>query len=435
MGGRGAWLRPPNPHRGTVLAFVADALELAISIVTGRRLQEQGQPLTSDRVVEWLTGGAGSAAGVPVSVESALQLSAVYDCVRLIAEDVGALPLHLYQRVGDGKERAVTLPLYRLLHDVANPHMTAMQFRETMQAHLLLRGNAYANIERNGTGIVALWPLRPDRMQVRLAEAGTLMYTYTLPDGSQTVFSQTDILHLRGLSFDGIMGISPIGMQRDVIGYGLAAQEYGAKFLANNANPSGVLQAKTKLSPEAATRLATEWNRLHSGTQNAYRAAVLEEGLEWKQVSISPEDSQYLESRKFSRSEIAGMFRVPPHMIGDLERATFSNIEEQAIQYVTDTLQAWLVRWEQQINKDLLLPSQQGTLFVEHLVDAKLRGKTLERYQAYEAAWWMTPNEKRSRENLNPLPGLDEPFVPTNNVTPMSKIPDPGPVGAAVASS
>ena len=392
-------------------------------------------PITAGRVYEWLAGGVTST-GASITPENALKIATVWACVRLISEDVGAMPLILYKRIPRGKERAIDHPLYSLLHNSPNPYMTAMQFRETLMGHLLLRGNAYAEIERDGAGrIVALWPLRADRMEVpKLAQDGSLLYTYHPPSGASIELPQVSVMHIRGLSGDGIMGYGPIQMQRELLAHGQAAIEYGNRFYGNDATPGGVLTFEQKLSDEAYGRIQKHWADGHQGVANARRVAILEQGVKWQQVGIAPEDSQFLETRKFSRSEIAGMFRVPPHMIGDLERATFSNIEEQSIQYVTETLDAWLARWEQQIWLSLLLPVEQALYFAEFMRDAKLRGKTLDRVTALSQQWWMTPNEKRSVENMNPLGDeFDEPFIPANNVLPLSKVPDPAAAVPAVA--
>lgn len=385
----------------------------------------QAQPLTAASIVEWLSGPA-TITGQRVSADTAMQISAVYSCVRVKSEDLASLPHILYRRLERGKERAPDHPLYRILHDQSNPQMTALQFRETMAAHLELRGNAFANIERNADGTVKwLWPLNPTRMdKPMLAADGRLLYRYWLPNGTQTVLTQDEVFHLRGMSFDGVWGLSPIEAQRETMGNAMAAMEYGTRFFANNANPSGVLQAKTRVSPEAAGRLKTSWNDAHQGLTNAHRVAILEEGMEWKQISITPEDAQYLESKKYSRSEIAGIYRVPAHKIGDLEHATFSNIEELDIDYAKSTIRPIARRYEAQTNMSLLLPSEQSRYLSEFLLDDLLRGKTLERFEAYQKAWWMTGNEIRERENLNPIEGLDQPLLPVNMALGAENLPD-----------
>lgn len=392
-----------------------------------RAQTKEPKALTASALVEWLSGPVVSATGQSVSFDTALQLSAVFACVRVKSEDLASLPLILYRRLDTGgKQRATEHSLYRILHDQANPQMSALQFRETLAAHMELRGNAYANIERNDDGSVRwLWPLNPTRMDAPiLAADGRLLYRYWLPNGQSAMLTQDEVFHLRGLSFDGIMGVSPIQYQRETLGNAMAAQEYGARFFGNNANPSGVLQAKNRLSEEAAKRLTRSWNDAHQGLTNAHRVAVLEEGLEWKQISISPEDAQYLESKKYSRSEIAGIFRVPPHKIADLERSTFSNIEEQDIDYAKSTIRPLARRWEAQAYVSLLLPSEQQQYLAEFMLDDLLRGKTLERFEAYQKAWWMTGNEIRERENLNPIDGLDEPLLPVNMVLGADNLPD-----------
>ena len=251
----------------------------------------------------------------------------------------------------------------------------------------------------------------------KLASSGGLLYSYIVPDGSRVEFTQTDILHIRGLSSDGIIGYAPIALHRDTFAHAGVLAEYGSRFFTNDSRPGGVLQTPNKLTKEATDRLKTGWEAAHRGLTNAHRVAVLEEGLEWKTISVTPEEAQYLDSRRFTREEIAGIFRVPPHKIGELERATFSNIEEQSISYVSETLQSWLVRWEQQVNKDLFTPAEQRVYFVEHLMDAKLRGKTLERFQGYATLlnWGvLSPNDVREKENMNPIADGDSYFQPLN---------------------
>ena len=383
--------------------------------ILGTRTTLGPLPITAAKVVEWLDNSSPSLSGARIGPESAMRLSTVYACVRIISEDIAASPLHLYQRLERGKERATNHPLYWLLHNSPNRFMTSMQWRETMQGHMLLRGNAYSEIERDGGGrIVAIWPLRPDRMDPpKLAQDGSLLYHYRLPSGEGHDFAQAQVLHLRGLSPDGLVGYSPIQLQRETLAHASALHEYGNRFFGNNARPGGVLQMERgqKLTPEAATRLRTSWEAAHKGLENSHRVAILEDGVTWQTVGLSPEDSQFIESRKLSRSEIAGeIFRVPLHKIGDLDRATNNNIEEQSISYVSDTLQAWYVRWEQQLALSCLTDAEQRLFFVEHLMDAKLRGKTLERFEGYAAMLLngvFSPNDVLEKENMNPFDGGD----------------------------
>ena len=358
--------------------------------------------------------------GIAVTEDRAIAFAAVYACVRVLAESVSTLPLVLYRRrPGGGRERAADHPLYPILHDRPNPVMTSVEFRETLQGHLCLRGNAYALIVRDEAGRVReLWPLRPDQMEVRV-QGARYVYVYRPKYGEMAVYEPEEILHVKGLSPDGLVGYSPIKLAREAIGLGLAAQEYGAKLFANDARPGGVLKTDQELDEESMRRLRRQWEEAHRGSSNAWRVAVLERGLEWQAVGIAPEDAQFLETRKFQVTEIARIFRIPPHMIGDLERATFSNIEQQSLEFVIHTLRPWLVRWEQAISARLLTEEERRELYAEHLVDGLLRGDIQSRYEAYtRAIQWgiLSPNEVRELENRNPRRGGDAYLMPLNMV-------------------
>jgi HK97 family phage portal protein len=365
-----------------------------------------------------LGGGAETSAGVEVTPNSSLTYSAVFACVRVLAEDVGSLSLLLYRRLGRGKERAADHSLYRILHDAPNPEMTSQELRETLTGHVSLWGNGYAEIERdNGGRVIGLWPLRPDRVRPRRVE-GRLVYEVRV-GGETVVLEAWRVMHLRGLGSNGIVGYSPIALQRNAVGLGLATEEFGSRFFANGARPGLVLTHPGQLGAEGQENLRRSWGRQHEGLSRAHRIAVLEEGMTITQIGIPPEDAQFLETRRFQALEIARIFRVPPHMIGDLERATFSNIEHQAIQYVDGTLLPWLRRWELRIGADLLSEGEKKTLFAEHLVDGKLRGDTVTRYQAYmtgRQGGWLSVNDIRERENMNPVEGGDEYLQPLNMV-------------------
>lgn len=363
--------------------------------------------------------GAQSAAGVAVSEDVALRVGAVYACVRVIAETVGSLPLNMYRRLDDGgKDRAPAHPLQRLLHDRPNSWQTSIEFRELMTAHALLRGNAYAYINWRGDSIVdELIPLHPDRVSVEQRADMALVYTLRRPDGSTLELSQDQVLHLRGLTSDGVLGRSVISDARDLIGPAFATQQYAGKFWANDATPGVVLKHPAKLSQDAAIRLKDSWNAAFAGSGNARRTALLEEGMSIERLTMTAEDAQFLETRKLQRSEIAGLFRVPPHMIGDLERATFSNIEHQGIAFVTHCIRPWLVRWEQAIQRDLITAEQ--TYFAEHAVEGLLRGDIKSRYDAYAVGrnWgWLSVNDIRRLENLNSIDAGDAYLQPLNMV-------------------
>jgi HK97 family phage portal protein len=350
-----------------------------------------------------------SGAGKSVTARSAIQVSAVYACVRVIAETVASLPLHVYENTDSGSVKALGHPLYRLLHDEPNTEMTSFVMREVMLSHLLLWGNSYSQIIRNGRNhVVGLYPLLPDRMEVDRDSAGTLAYTYTNTEGRTIRLAPEEVLHIPGLGFDGVMGYSPIALEKSAIGLGIAAEEYGSKFFANGATPAGVLtHPNTVKSPKA---LRESWNAAYGGSANANRVAILEEGLHFERISMPNNEAQFLETRKFQVSEICRIFRVPPHLVGDLEHATFSNIEHQSISFGVHTIRPWLVRIEQSMNRALFSEKEKGRFFSRINMDGLLRGAYKERMEGYAIArqnGWMSANDIRDLENLNPLSDAD----------------------------
>ncbi len=355
-----------------------------------------------------------SSAGKNVNERSAMQMTAVYACVRILSEAIAGLPLHMYQYQEDGsKVKALEHPLYHLLHDEPNPEMTSFVFRETLMTHLLLWGNAYAQIIRNGKGeVIALYPLMPNRMEVNRDKNGKLYYQYTMTsddaktmEGSTVILDPADVLHVPGLGFDGLVGYSPIAMAKNAIGLAIATEEYGSKFFANGAAPSGVLEHPGVIKDP--TKLRDSWNRAFGGSSNSNKVAVLEEGVKYTPISISPEQAQFLETRKFQINEIARIFRVPPHMVGDLEKSSFSNIEQQSLEFVKYTLQPWIIRWEQNLQKALLTEEEKKTFFFIFNVEGLLRGDYQSRMQGYATArqnGWMSANDIRELENLDKIP-------------------------------
>ena len=362
----------------------------------------------------------GTASGKYVTERSAMQMTAVYCCVRILSEAVASLPLQFYRYTDDGgKEKAVDHPLYFLLHDEPNPEMTSFIFRETLMTHLLLWGNAYSQIIRNGKGeVVALYPLMPDRMKVDRDEHGRLYYEYTVYDSDdvdgrkgtdkvgRTVRLQPhDVLHIPGLGFDGLVGYSPIAMAKNAIGLAIATEEYGSKFFANGAAPSGVLEHPGTIKDPSKVR--ESWQATFGGSGNSNKIAVLEEGMKYTPISISPEQAQFLETRKFQIDEIARIFRVPPHMIGDLEKSSFNNIEQQSLEFVKYTLDPWVSRWEQAMVRALLTPDEKKKYFFKFNVDGLLRGDYQSRMNGYATArqnGWMSANDIRELENLDRIP-------------------------------
>ncbi|MDB8540489.1 phage portal protein [Turicibacter sanguinis] len=356
----------------------------------------------------------GTTSGKPVNEHTAMQMTAVYSCVRILAEAVAGLPLHLYKYTASGgEEKALSHPLYFLLHDEPNPEMSSFVFRETLMTHLLLWGNAYAQIIRNGKGeVIALYPLMPNRMSVDRDSSGALYYTYTrysdeapTMNGMTVTLRSSDVLHIPGLGFDGLVGYSPIAMAKNAIGMAIACEEYGAKFFANGAAPGGVLEHPGTIKDPQKVR--DSWNAAYQGSSNSHRVAVLEEGMKYQPIGISPEQAQFLETRKFQINEIARIFRVPPHMVGDLEKSSFSNIEQQSLEFVKYTLDPWVIRWEQAISRALLRPDEKKLYFAKFNVDGLLRGDYVSRMNGYATArqnGWMSANDIRELENLDRIP-------------------------------
>lgn len=353
--------------------------------------------------------GMETSAGIDISEEGALNATAVMACVRILAESVASLPLITYRRLADGgKGRAINHSLYRILHDAPNPEMTSFQWRETMMGHLCLWGNAYSEIVTDQAGRVKeLWPLRPDRMRVA-RENDELKYYYKIKATSpEEPLPAERILHIPGISMDGVKGISLITAARNAIGLAMATEEFGATFFRNGATPGIVLRHPGTLGEVAYKRLKESWNKEHQGQDRHHRTAILEEGISVEKIGIPPEDAQFLQTRRFQVEEIARIFRVPPHMLADLERATFSNIEHQGLEFVIHSLRPWLVRLEQGYKRKLLMPREQVEYYIEHLVDGLLRGDLLSRYQAYAVGrvnGWLSADDVLEMENRNPLP-------------------------------
>lgn len=384
-----------------------------MSLISGLfRSRDKPTNSTNGSGYRFLFGGSNS--GKNVNERSAMQMTAVYACVRILSESIAGLPVHLYQYVDSGsKQKALEHPLYRLLHDEPNPEMTSFVFRETLMTHLLLWGNAYAQIIRNGKGqVVALYPLMPNRMSVDRDDKGHLFYQYQMQDSDAptaksgtVILKPTDVLHVPGLGFDGLVGYSPIAMAKNAIGLSIATEEYGAKFFANGATPSGILEYPgTVKNPES---IRESWNAGFGGSSNAHKVAVLEEGMKYTPIAISPNEAQFLETRKFQIDEIARIFRVPPHMVGDLEKSSFSNIEQQSLEFVKYTLEPWIVRWEQSLNRALLTETEKAAYFIKFNVDGLLRGDYQSRMNGYATArqnGWMSANDIRELENLDLIP-------------------------------
>ena len=353
--------------------------------------------------------------GKPVNERTAMQTTAVYACVRILAEAVASLPLHVYEYQDDGGKKLVhDHPLYYLLHDEPNPEMTSFVFRETLMSHLLIWGNAYAQIIRDGAGrVLGLYPLLPDKMEVQRDDRGNIYYVYSRNSDENPMFKEygniklkaEDVLHIPGLGFDGLIGYSPIAMAKNAVGMTLACVEFGASFFANGANPGGVLEHPGVLKDPSKVR--ESWNSVYRGVNNAHKIAVLEEGMKYQQIGIPPEEAQFLETRKFQINEIARLYRIPPHMVGDLDKSSFSNIEQQSLEFVKYTLDPWVIRWEQSLQRSLLLPGEKGKYFIKLNVDGLLRGDYQSRMNGYAVGrqnGWFSANDIREMENMNRIP-------------------------------
>jgi HK97 family phage portal protein len=351
--------------------------------------------------------------------DQAMRLTAVYACVRVLAESISMLPFVLYTEDANGaKKPNKNHWLYRLLAVRPNDYQNPMEFREMLQGHLALRGNAFAQIYSNAAGEVTdLIPLPPDRMTIEMLTETNWRYRYRHMDQTETILNRGEVFHLRGLSPDGIVGYNPIEAARESIATGLAAQDYGMRYFQNDATPGGWVEFPGQFKTDEQRNLWREQFQKSQTGRHRHKTAVLEMGMKYHPIQITNADAQYLETRKYSVGEIARLFRIPPHLIGDLERATFSNIEQQSLEFVLYTLTPWLTRWEEAIRYTFLDPDD--GLNVEFPFTALLRGDAAARAAYYHNGildGWMTRNEARLAESMNPLDGLDEPLRPLNMV-------------------
>ncbi|MBP3658357.1 MAG: phage portal protein [Oscillospiraceae bacterium] len=347
-----------------------------------------------------------AASGKSVTEETAIQIAAVYACVRVIAETIASLPLHVYESDGKGGSYiAEKHPLEYLLNAAPNEEMTSFIWREQMMTQLLLHGNSYSQIVRNGKiQILSLYPLMSADMTVDRAENGEIQYEYMTSDGESVTLDRTEVFHVPGLGFDGLMGYSPIALEKTALGLSMAAEEYGSKVFSNGATPSGVLMHPNR--PKDMEAVRTSWNRAYGGSANAGKVAILTEGMKFERIAMPNNEAQFLETRKFQVSEICRIFRVPPHMIGDLEHATFSNIEHQSISFAVHTIRPWLVRIEQAMNKALFSEQERGMYFAHFNMDGLMRGDYKSRMEGYAIArqnGWMSADDIRDLENMNPI--------------------------------
>ena len=378
------------------------------------------------RGIDWSEVGNRTPSGIRVTPETAMQCSAFLACVRVISESVASLPLHLYQRLpAGGKERAPTHPLYRLLHDRPNRWQTGLEFREQLTALYLSYGQSFAEKVPGPQGPVSeLWPLHPSRMRVEQMENGRLRYLYREPSGRETVYDQSQIFHLRFLTLDGINGVQPTTLSREAIGLARALELHGATYFGNGARPGIVLESENPIPVEAAERLREAWERMHRGSDRAHRTAVLPSGVKAHELSGSNEAAQFLETRQYQVIEVCRAFRVPPHMIQDLTRSTYSNIEVQGTEFVQHCLLPHLKRWEAAIARDLI-DGDVDQFFAEHSVTGLLRGDSAARASYYREMLnigVLSVNEIRELENLNPIGEEGDARFMQMNMTTLEKI-------------
>jgi len=371
----------------------------------------------------WNLAGSQSLSGENVTEQTALTYSAVWNAVSLISGTIGALPLHLMQRKGKTKQIVDDRRLYRVMHDQANPYMTAMAFRECLMAHVLTWGNGYAEKVINGYGeVIELWPITPNRVTPFMQD-GVLVYRITMPTGPNVILPRENILHVPGLGFDGFQGYSVIAMARKSLGLSMAMETFGSKFFGNGTNPSMVVSHPGQLKDPKAMREAL--SAVYAGLGQSHRMMLLEDGMKVEKYGIPPNDCQFLESRQFQIPEVARWFNLPPHKLKDLTRSSFSNIESEQISFVTDSILPWLVRLEANYNMQLLTPSDKslsgyGRLYFKHIVEGLLRGDATSRAAFYTVMLdkgVFSINEVREKEDMDPVPGGDIHLVPMNMTT------------------
>lgn len=367
---------------------------------------------------KWSFMGSPSVAGLDVTEQSALGLSAVYSCVRIISESLAALPLVTYRNTRDGRRRATDLPIYEILHDQADENLSAFMLIETIVSHACTYGNGYAYISRNRAGqVTGLTPVDPSTVQVKLTESGRVAYEVNTGQ-FQGAWSSEEVLHVRALGPLGLVGYSPVGLAKQTIGLGLASERYGAAWFGNSGTPSGILSVPGKMSDEAFQNLRRSWEKLHRGSANSARVALLEAGVEFKPISVTPEDAQFLETRRFQVAEVARIFRVPPSMLADLENAgSYGSIGELNRAFVVHTLTPWARRIESEIRLKLL-PSS-GDIFTEFQFDHLLRGDLEKRFGAYQVArqaGFLSVNDIRKIENLDPIGEVGDRYLSPLNM-------------------
>ncbi len=405
----------------------------AIATLLTHRLEQRSTSANPAQwLIDWVTGGAESAAGVHVSHDSALKFTPFWAAVRIISGTIGCLPFKVYRHLdAGGKREDPTHPAYRLLHDAPNEYMSALDFKETRQAHVLCYGNGYAEIQRDGGGRpVALWPLLPDKVTRRLGADGTPYYEVRLGStGESALLPEENVLHVKGLGYDGYTGYDVVTYHKEALGYGIGVKEYAARFYGNGANPGGYLEHPSVLGEKAHKNLQESMEKKYGGLSNSHRLMILEEGLKFHETMIDPQRAQALETQKWSVDDCSRIFQIPPHKLASMEFSKYNNVEQLELDFVCTTLLYWFCKWEQETNRKLFLPRERGVLFSEILADGLLRGNTEARAQFYASGrqWgWLSINDIHRKENMNPIgPKGDVYLNPLNMVpvgTPLPKV-------------
>ncbi|MDO6718822.1 phage portal protein [Psychrosphaera sp. 1_MG-2023] len=371
---------------------------------------------TPEKLANVLGAWYDTSSGIEITPGNALQIATVYQCIKVLAESVGMLPISLMREVNDTKVKATDHALFEILYTAPNDYMTAQEFKELIVAHLCLRGNHYSYINRVGGRIAELLPLAPGAVTPKLLGGAEVEYKVNFANGTVQTLGPNEIFHVKLMTIDGVTGLSPIAQGRHTIGLAKATEIHGSALFKNGAQPSGGFKTEKTLSDDQYNRLKSSLTE-KEGTENSFKPLILEGGLDWVSVAVTPQDAQYLETRKFQRSDICGLFRVPPHKIGDLEKATFSNIEHQGLEFVTDSLMPLLTRIENRVRLQLLTKDERKTLFAKFNANALLRGDMKARADFYTKMLQngaMSPNEIRAKEDMNPREGGDIFLTPLN---------------------
>jgi HK97 family phage portal protein len=412
---------------------VANWLSRFVRSVTG-----QGTPANPS---SWLTdvfGGRRSHTGVRVNESQALGWVPMFSGIRFLSETLGAMPMEVYRRREPrGREPVFDHPIMSMVRNGANSELAWDRFIGLLQCHAALWGNGYAEIVRSSAQEpIELWPLTPDRVTLRRNADQQLQYVITLPrdnltygETPQVVLPARNVLHLRGFSSTGVLGDRLIALCREAIGLGIATEQYGAQFFGEGMSASGILTHPAELGKEAQDRLRAAFTEQVGGLDRAHRLLILEEGMQWVQTTIEPEKGQFLGTRKFQVIEACRMLRLPPHILYDLERATFSNIEQQNIELAVYSLTPWCVRWEKEIAMKLISDKMRNSIYPKFNMTALLRGDTQSRFQSYALGrqnGWLSVNDIRELEDMNPVPGGDTYLEPVN-MRPLGSAPETPP--------